>query len=99
MYFRKKIRRLPLKIENSLFHSMITVIGMGVVVDAAGTEIPKMGGNNEGHGHQYHPLMLGGHELLGDKKSKSYGENSDGDQAVVMLFVPVPQGIYPNDKG
>lgn len=70
---------------------MVAVVVVGVIMDAAGAEIPEMGGNDEHHGHEHHPLMLCRHELLCHQEAKAYSEYHHRYQAVVVPFVPMAQ--------
>lgn len=77
---------------------MVAILGMGVVVDAAGPVVAVVGGYDENHGYNDHPGVLFRQKLLGSQKYKAYGEKAKGQKAMVMPAISVPQGSHSDHK-
>lgn len=69
---------------------VIAVIRMGMIVNAAGTIVQQMGGNDEDHGKGQDPELISMPYLLGYQKNNTCCKEGPGHQAMMMLLVAMP---------
>lgn len=79
--------------------SMIAIIGMGVVVYAAGPEVDQVGCYNQQNGKRQDPKLVFVPDLLGNQSTHANGKDDDRNGAVMVFFIAMSQRVYAYGKG
>jgi hypothetical protein len=78
---------------------MLTIIPMGVIVYTAGTIIGKVGCYDQYHRKWKEPELVFVPYLFGKQQEYACGKEPNGGNAVMVLFIAMPEGVYSNSKG
>lgn len=78
---------------------MIAVIGVGVVMYAAGPVVDDMGRNDKEHSEGQQPDLVIMPQLLGNQQYNAEAKYNGRGQAMVMFAIPMPKGVHPDREG
>lgn len=77
---------------------MVAILRMGVVMHPARAVIPQVRPNDSHYRERKQPILLFMPDLLRDKKGNADGENDQGNKAVMVPAVAMPQRVSAYDK-
>lgn len=78
---------------------MVTIVGMRMIMNPACLVVQNVRGYDENDSERQQIELLIVPDLLGDKENKPGGKNGEGDNAVMVTAVSMPEGVATDSKG
>lgn len=78
---------------------MITIIRMGVLVYPAETVIKEMGRDDQCYSRNEQPVLILDKELFQHQENKACKKNGQGQEAMVVFAVAMPEGDGADHEG